>query len=180
MGFDHVTLWLGIMCSTTAPGGIMIVRAGPARYFLFHICAEKHTLPVSKIIVFSNLKTKGQWMRNILKKTSPLHARSPSIFVAMLFLSFFETPRMIKLFFGHVLSQHDTFYKPNMKELWCHWIRGPPGRCRKCDFLSHISLVMQKIVWWMLIEISLPYCAQSFRREHLLSHLESTLNVRHN
>ena len=35
------------------------------------------------------------------------------------------------------------------------------------------------MVWWMLIVISFPYCAQSsFRREHIFSHLESTLNVR--
>ena len=46
--FDPVTLRLGIVSSTNAPVGIIIVRAGPERYFLFHVCSEKHTLPVSK------------------------------------------------------------------------------------------------------------------------------------
>ena len=52
VGFDPVTLGLGIVCSPTAPCGITIVRAGPGRCFLFHVCAEKHTLPVSKNMLF--------------------------------------------------------------------------------------------------------------------------------
>ena len=102
MGFDHVTLWLGIVCSTNAPVGIMIVRAGPERYFLFHAGAENIPSPLAKNVVFqiSKQTVADEKQKN---KTSSL---SPS-------LTLFTKK--------HIPHITDVQYHTHCERLWDKW-----------------------------------------------------------